>query len=137
MYVGESIRRYRLSKPRFIDRSVAGIDYKPPCVFKGPKIKSVFQKGSELTGKNVLTRFGDWFMKKPVAAFARLMGTGKYTLLKNGNFVGNNFRTLKRVGGGIARMWLIGFVLTEPLRKIAMKFSHKTFGKPKKSQLDE
>ena len=60
--VGESVRRYRLSAPRFIKLSVSGIDYKQPGLFVGPKILirktglgiyAAIDKSSSLTNQTV------------------------------------------------------------------------------------
>lgn len=94
---------------------------------------SIFKKGN--SGKNIAGRFLDWFTQGPVASVAKVCSTGKYTLLKDG--FGSFGRTLKRVGGGIGRMVLISFVLIPPISNAMMKLSHKIFGKPKNSALDE
>ena len=88
------------------------------------------------TGKTFGNRFFDWLTQGPIAKIAKTFATGKYTLLKDGNFIGNNFRRFKRVGGGIGRMILIAFVLVGPISNAAMKLSHLIFGKPKNSKLD-
>ena len=124
---------------RSMDSYFKPIREKLISAMKMPDIKfgDIFKGGGGFTEKTTIKRLGEWIMKKPVANLAKLMGTGKYTLLTKGNFFGNAFRSLKRVGGGIGRMWLVGFVLVEPFRNLAMKMSHKVFGKPKKSQFDE
>lgn len=96
-------------------------------------LASVFQKGNG----TFLNKLGRWLVQKPLATAAKILSTGRYTLLKDGNFIGNLARKFKRVGGGIFRMWLVGFVLVEPFRKAFVKLSHKIFGKPKHSILDE
>lgn len=92
------------------------------------KSKSIRQAGHN---------FLEWFTKKPLASVAKLFATGKYTMFKDGNFWGNMFRSLKRRGGGFARIAFILFVVGNIARNMGFKFSHGIFGKPKKSQLDE
>lgn len=73
----------------------------------------------------------NWLIKKPVQAIAKLLSVGRYTL------VNAKFSKLKRIGGGVGRMILVGIILTEPFRKLFTKFSHMIFGRPKTSLLDD
>ena len=104
-----------------------------PLTKSDTSFMSIF-KGKQGTFFN---RFCEWFTKGPIAKTAKLFATGKYTMLKDGNFIGNGFRRFKRVGGGLGRMFLIAAILIKPISNSCMKLSHKIFGKPKKSILDE
>lgn len=97
--------------------------------------------GNELTWHSLkpgqsgfFSRLGRYVLQKPLRLATRILSVGRYTSLKAS---GLNFtRIIKRAGGGVGRIIAVLF-LTTPFTDLGMKLSHKIFGKPKNSRLDE
>lgn len=96
---------------------------------------------TNLTLKNVFNgKVGvlEYLVKKPLSVVGRVLSVGRYDLMHgNKSSVKSILKATKRIGGGVGRAALVMFVLVEPFRIGAMKFSHMIFGKPKNSALDE
>lgn len=99
-------------------------------------LKSV-AKGNAYNKGKFGERLARYVIQKPLEASAKLLSKGRFTLLHKGFNLRNAFGRFKKVGGGVGRIALVGFVLTVPFRDAFMKLSHKIFGKPTFSQYDE
>ncbi len=100
-------------------------------------LKSV-GKATEANAGGFMTRLGRYVVQKPLSWLGKTLAIGRYDLVHGKK---SSLKTIakasKRWGFGLGRALLVGVVLVEPFRKGFMKISHKIFGKPKNSQLDE